>query len=217
MLSTPFASYTHISYNIQTHRTWHHTKRRCLNHLLDRSGTSQLQNIVSQVVLNGARDICWGPFCLPQGKRYSGSLSPAAVQGRATSPCCQVHLGNPCTPTDAVLHLATGSWQSSVLNKSVLQDDCWLTYMRSLQAVKRNRWAYFLSVPLRGSVLGKARDSVNTDHKQRLHFLSKLSRPLPQEALHNFCSTLLLASVEMSEFSGFQRRVLHTHTGRSSC
>jgi hypothetical protein len=82
MLSTPFASYTHISYNIQTHRTWHHTKRRCLNHLLDRSGTSQLQNIVSQVVLNGARDICWGPFCLPQGKRDRESIACCSPRTR---------------------------------------------------------------------------------------------------------------------------------------
>ena len=35
---------------------------------------SQLQTIVSQVVLSSARDNRCGPFCLPQGKLDSGSL-----------------------------------------------------------------------------------------------------------------------------------------------
>lgn len=56
----------------------------------------------------------------PKAKtRLRESLSPAAVQGRASSSRCQIHLGNPCTHTGAVLHLANGSWQSSVPNKPI--------------------------------------------------------------------------------------------------
>jgi hypothetical protein len=86
---------------------------------------SQLQTIVSQVVLSNARDHRRGPFCLPQSKLDSGNLYRLLQSKDAPPhPAAKFIWETRAPPTSAVLDLANGSSQSSVPNKSIPQDDC---------------------------------------------------------------------------------------------